>query len=157
MEWVPIVNDKENSMTIVTNAVDGVSPYAQAIPDAPIADKSKNEMNSEQFMKLLVAQLKYQDPSSPQDPAAFMAQTAQFTELETMQKIEKALKEEIVATRSAGAASMIGSRITGKPSNATDGTEITGVVTKVVMGVDGPILKVGESEIPYANIKEVSG
>ena len=34
------------------------------------------------FLKLLVAQLKYQDPSKPMDSSEFMAQNAQLTALE---------------------------------------------------------------------------
>lgn len=115
------------------------------------------DVSSDQFLQLLVAQLKYQDPSSPADMTTFMTQTAQFTELETMQKIEKTLSSQVTATQSAGAASMLGHSITGKPSNSTDGKEITGVVKSVKMGADGPVLVVGNSEIPFANITEVTG
>jgi flagellar basal-body rod modification protein FlgD len=34
------------------------------------------------FLQLLVAQIQNQDPTSPQDPAQFVAQLAQFSQLE---------------------------------------------------------------------------
>jgi flagellar basal-body rod modification protein FlgD len=34
------------------------------------------------FLQLLVAQLKYQSPSSPQDPTQFVGELAQFSQLE---------------------------------------------------------------------------
>lgn|ERR1035438_424530 len=34
------------------------------------------------FLQLLVAQLKYQDPSTPQDPTQFVGELAQFSQLE---------------------------------------------------------------------------
>ena len=34
------------------------------------------------FLQLLVAQLKYQDPTSPQDPTQFVGELAQFSQLE---------------------------------------------------------------------------
>jgi len=34
------------------------------------------------FLQLLVAQMKYQDPTSPQDPTQFVGELAQFSQLE---------------------------------------------------------------------------
>lgn len=45
------------------------------------------------FMKLLVAQLKNQDPLSPQDGAAFVAQLAQFNSLEQLTGIRQSIDE----------------------------------------------------------------
>lgn len=39
-------------------------------------------MGKEDFLKLLVTQLRYQDPMSPEDPKDFVAQLAQFSSLE---------------------------------------------------------------------------
>jgi flagellar basal-body rod modification protein FlgD len=39
-------------------------------------------MKKEDFLKLLVTQLRYQDPLSPEDPKDFVAQLAQFSSLE---------------------------------------------------------------------------
>jgi flagellar basal-body rod modification protein FlgD len=41
------------------------------------------------FLQLLVAQLQHQDPTSPQDPTQFVAQLAQFSELEGVLGIQK--------------------------------------------------------------------
>lgn len=46
--------------------------------DAQTAEKTPQQ----EFLQLLVAQLENQDPLSPQDGAAFVAQLAQFTEVE---------------------------------------------------------------------------
>ena len=37
------------------------------------------DFDKDTFLKLLVAQLKYQDPTNPTDATQFMSQTAQFT------------------------------------------------------------------------------
>ena len=39
------------------------------------------------FLQLLVAQLKYQDPTNPTDSTQFVSQLAQFSELETVMGI----------------------------------------------------------------------
>ena len=45
---------------------------------------SKSVGDQDTFLKLLVAQLKYQDPSNPADSTQFLAQTAQFTQVEKL-------------------------------------------------------------------------
>lgn len=47
--------------------------------------------DQETFLKLLVAQLKNQDPLNPQDGAAFVAQLAQFNSVEQLISINKRL------------------------------------------------------------------
>jgi flagellar basal-body rod modification protein FlgD len=47
--------------------------------------------NKDMFMTLLVAQLKNQDPMSPQDGTAFVAQLAQFNSLEQLMNINDKL------------------------------------------------------------------
>ena len=42
----------------------------------------QTHMKKEDFLKLLVTQLRYQDPLSPEDPKDFVAQLAQFSSLE---------------------------------------------------------------------------
>lgn len=45
------------------------------------------------FLKLLVTQLRYQDPLKPQDNSAFVAQMAQFTSLEQLQNVNATLTQ----------------------------------------------------------------
>lgn len=45
------------------------------------------ELGKDAFLKLLVTQLRNQDPLNPKDNSAFVAQMAQFTALEQMQNL----------------------------------------------------------------------
>jgi flagellar basal-body rod modification protein FlgD len=51
----------------------------------------KNDSGEGAFLKLLVEQLKNQDPLAPQDGAAFVAQLAQFNSLEQLISINERL------------------------------------------------------------------
>jgi len=48
----------------------------------------KNELGKDAFLSLLVTQLQHQDPLQPQDNAAFLAQLAQFTSVESLEQIK---------------------------------------------------------------------
>jgi flagellar basal-body rod modification protein FlgD len=43
---------------------------------------SPTDINENEFLTLLVAQMKYQDPSNPTDSTTFVTQLAQFSQLE---------------------------------------------------------------------------
>lgn len=48
-----------------------------------------NSIGQDAFLKLLVEQLKHQDPLAPQDGAQFVAQLAQFNSLEQLTSIKE--------------------------------------------------------------------
>ncbi len=122
-------------------------------PDGKVA-KANNAMDKDSFLKLLVAQLKYQTPDNPTDSSQFMAQSAQFSMLEAMQNMAKEQTSLLTAQRSLEATSMLGQKITAL--GATGVGDITGVVTGVKLGASGPILKVGNMEVPLSSVKEVA-
>src|SRR5574344_50346 len=47
----------------------------------------KSSMDSDAFLKLMLEQLKYQDPTEPTDNSQFLAQQAQFTQLDEVMKL----------------------------------------------------------------------
>ena len=74
---------QERSMTAIPPTS---SASSSTQPTTTPADS--NQLNQDTFLKLLVAQMKYQDPLSPTDSTQFLTQTAQFTTVSTLQQIE---------------------------------------------------------------------
>jgi len=67
----------------------GTSSASLADLTKPATSVARNEpLGQDAFLQLMVAQLRYQDPTSPADSQSFIAQTAQFTSVETLKKID---------------------------------------------------------------------
>jgi flagellar basal-body rod modification protein FlgD len=66
------------------NAVSNSTPATgtQASPATAITSGTDGLANEQTFLKLFVAQLQNQDPLNPQDGSQFVAQLAQFSQLE---------------------------------------------------------------------------
>ena len=73
-------------MTIDPTTSAAATTGATAAP-ATTTKGTFGDVSSNQFLKLLVAQLQNQNPLSPQDGSAFVAQLAQFSSLEQMTNI----------------------------------------------------------------------
>jgi flagellar basal-body rod modification protein FlgD len=59
--------------------------------DTTTPAKTTKSLGQDAFMQLLVTQLKNQDPTQPQDGSAFVAQLAQFTQLEKLTSMNDTL------------------------------------------------------------------
>lgn len=129
-----------------------VGTYIQ--PDGKTTQKDGSTLDKDSFLKLLVAQLKYQSPDSPADSSQMMNQSAQFSILEALQNMAKDQSALLTASQSVEATSMLGQKIIAVPT--TGDQDITGVVTGVKLGTDGPILKIGDMEVPLKSVKEVT-
>lgn len=105
--------------------------------------KAKNELGKDDFMKLMSAQLKHQDPISPMKNQEMAAQLAQFSALEQMMNVNQNLEKMAAGQKPSEhmiAASLIGKRVT------TDTQHIS-------------LEKDGQPEIPFdvpADAKQVS-
>lgn len=68
---------------------------------------AKKGEDRETFLKLLVAQLKNQDPLDPQDSAQFVAQLAQFSSLDQLISMNQTLSELVNKDQSTTARQII--------------------------------------------------
>ena len=122
-------------------AVDAIANSTPTIPSTTIAqqtattgstkDAKDATLNYDSFLKLLVAQMKNQDPTDPVDASEQMAQLASFSAVEQGIKTNKHLESLIQETSMNQATSLIGKTIT-----SADG-ETKGVVKAVEVNTDG--------------------
>ena len=118
------------------------------VPATTTKTSTLGGLGSDDFLKLLVAQLKYQDPTSPTDTSAFMTQTAQLTQVDTLSAIAKQQGDLLASTLSAQAAALVGKTVDYLDA---DGTKASGTVTSASFGTN-PSLRIGGVEIALSSV-----
>lgn len=109
-------------------------------------------LGKDDFLKLLVSQLKYQDPLAPSDNKDFLAQMAQFSTLEQTSNMADANVKVAQSLQTSSAVSLIGRTVTVSDDSGTS----EGIVERVAV-VDGkPSLTVGgRAGVDPARVVEV--
>jgi flagellar basal-body rod modification protein FlgD len=109
-------------------------------------------MGKDAFLKLLVAQVRFQDPSKPLDSNSFIAQTAQFSVVEQLGKLQEAQTEMLAFQRVLFSAGLVGKQISATNSL---GREITGAVSSVRILNGAASVMIGQEEIPVDSITRI--
>lgn len=119
-----------------------------------IVNPSSN-LGENQFMQLLVDQMKYQDPTQPQSNTQFIAQLAQFSTLEEMTQIQQEDSQILSALQLGQAAfghQLIGANVQIDGGN---GTVISGSVSSVKFNNGEPELVVNGTTYPMSALQQV--
>lgn len=111
-------------------AISGANNSAVASSASSDAAK-KTGLDYDTFLKLLIAQMRNQDPTDPMDSTEQIAQLATFSQVEQTIQTNKNLETLIQSSLLSQAGSVV-----GKTVSSADGT-ISGVVEKVKILSDG--------------------
>jgi len=105
--------------------------------------KSKTAVDYDSFLKLLIAQMKNQDPTQPMDSTQYVAQLATFSQVEQTVQSNAKLDQILQSSALSQADSIIGRSIT-----SADGST-TGTVAEVRLASTGLIAILGDgTEVP---------
>jgi len=102
-------------------------------PQNQQAAASPQTVDYQSFLKLLVAEMKNQDPTSPMESTDYVAQLASFSQVEQSVQINSKLEQILAASSLSQASSIVGREIT-----SADGS-VTGIVKEVKLFSDGVI------------------
>jgi flagellar basal-body rod modification protein FlgD len=135
---------------------DAVSGTTAATYTASTTVERKDQgSQKDMFLKLLVAQMKYQDPANPASSSEFMAQTATFTQVEKLEEIAAQNASLLALQRSSSAGALVGRTVSYTDDT---GATLTGLVTSVRLGSDTTeaTATVSGTSVPMGRITEVA-
>jgi flagellar basal-body rod modification protein FlgD len=110
----------------------------------------QQSLGKDDFLELLITQLRHQDPTSPMKDKEFIAQMAQFSSLEQMTNLSSNFKELSSTLNRGNALNLLGRQVTVREGD----TRIQGVV-KEVTGTTNPQLRVGDKLYEYSQVESV--
>ena len=105
---------------------------------------NSSSIDKDMFLKLLVAQMKYQDPINPQSNSEYITQFATFSQLEQISNIVNSMN----MTRGI---ECIGKEVTIKDKNE----EIEGIVEEVIFKDNNTYLKVNGNNYSINNLNTI--
>ena len=138
----PIFRDDQDNPYV------GISESSQAEKEQA-ERKVGSQLGKEDFLLLLVTQMQYQDPLSPQENTDFVAQLAQFSALEQMSNLN-----QTVSNNSAYA--LIGQEVLVRITSSTgDVQEVQGSVQKVTLKNGEAYVTIEGQEYSYEDVVQV--
>jgi len=138
-----------------TNPPGGISGDFLPAPTQPSVEAPTDLFSSETFMSVLAAQIANQNPLEPMSDTEFIAQMAQFGQIEQTTRMSEALEAMSLSSGLADGSALIGRSVTYAAGG--DGEPLTGTVDRLTVGADGSLeLIVGGASIEMDWITQVA-
>jgi flagellar basal-body rod modification protein FlgD len=115
----------------MTAPVSGTGPVATNTATTQV--QNSKGFDSKTFLKLLVAQLKYQDPANPASSSELMSQTATLSQVQSLDAIADQQSQLVTLQKSLSAGALVGQTVS---YTDTDGATKSGQVTAVKISSD---------------------
>jgi flagellar basal-body rod modification protein FlgD len=115
-------------------------------------DSATNSSGKTDFMQLLLAQLKNQDPMSPMEDKDMMAEFTQLSSLQSIQTLQKDIETMQSDNQKSYASSLVGKKVEA----AVGDTTVTGVVDSVEFSDTSVLLNIGDQSVDISNLLKVS-
>lgn len=106
---------------------------------------STNTLGQEEFLKLFLTELNFQDPLEPMDNKEFISQLAQFSSLEQSRTMGESLENMVFLSSTTQSVGLLGKQVQLQNGNSF------GEVTAVTFSENGPSLTVKTSDENFIN------
>ncbi|HBD94197.1 MAG: hypothetical protein A2015_14165 [Spirochaetes bacterium GWF1_31_7] len=119
--------------------------------------KIKQNLDKDDFLKLLITQLQHQDPNNPMEDKEFIAQMAQFSSMEQMLNVNKSLDKLVGKFDFQSSFDLLGKKV--DVVNGTGDTEsqvASGVVDSVSKKGDDVFISVGGKSYLAQDVRNIS-
>ncbi len=134
------------------SSIGNISSLTGSAATTTTTSKGSNSDDKDMFLKLLVAQMKYQDPSKPTDSTQYLQQMAQFSMVEKLDAMAEAQAKSTSSSQLQSAVGMIGTNVEFGAGDAAGSGKVTSVT--VVSGV--PKLIIGDKTVELADVTKVT-
>ncbi len=106
---------------------------------------SNSALNQEDFLKLFLTELNYQDPLEPLSNRDFLAQMAQFASIEQTKQTTESVNNLVYLNSSSQSVSLLGKKV-----EVANGAElVTGVVSSIAFTNDGLSIDIQKADASY--------
>ena len=137
-----------------------VNAASNFIPTNKVRDvQNMEDLNSSDFLQLMIAELQQQDPLNPMDNHELVQQIGAIRELSATTKLTSTLDSVLMGQNIATASGLIGKKVDALDD---DGNTIQGTVDRVTVTTDPKDetkrevrLHVGAKEIQLKNVREI--
>ena len=110
-----------------------------------------NTLDKNDFLKILITQLSYQDPTAPMEDKEFISQMAQFSSLEQMTNMSEGFSNLSGMLVQSNALNLL-----GKWVEVIDGDKMVSGKVEEVSGRDFPQILIDGKYYDYNNVEKVS-
>jgi len=112
-----------------------------------------NELNMDDFLKLMISELQNQDPLNPTDNSQMLQQISQIREIGSTDKLTSTLDSVLLGQNMVSATTMIGKQVKGI---GEDGRNVEGTVDRVTVVGGSPSVHIGDTKLKLSNISEIA-
>ena len=93
----------------------------------PISTSSNSHIDQQDFLRILLTQLNAQDPLKPMDNGAFVAQLAQFSQLESAQQTVSSINQLVSLQTASQTVALLGKSVDVLGSSGFTSGQVTGL------------------------------
>lgn len=94
---------------------------------APLATSTNNTINQQDFLRILMTQLNAQNPLKPMDNTTFVAQLAQFSQLEQTQQMVGGLNQLLAVNTASQTVALLGKTVDVNNNGSLSTGQVTGM------------------------------
>ncbi len=141
-----------------TPPVTQLSPNGGAVNTTSTGRKTQDDalrdLDIDQFLKLMIAELQNQDPLNPTDNQAILEQMSTIRNIGATDKMTETLSAVLLGQTLSNAATLIGKQV---DALTDDGKTVQGKVDSVSVVDGAPQLHVGDKKVRLDNLRTIEG
>ena len=147
----PTTGTSGTSGTTGTAGTTGTTGTSGTGTTSPTANPAM--LDRDAFLKLLVAQLRFQDPNKPMDSAEMVSQSASLSVVDKLDQISEVLATSGTTNRLSLGSSIIGKQITFADP---DGKTQTAIASSISFDGSSMVVRAGTFDVPADAIRSVA-